>query len=121
VAVTRIYLIAATFNVVLNLFMIPKYSYNGAAITTVLSDIIIVLLQSYVIYKLGFRHNKRLYKDLAKIIIGSIFISIILNVLHMDMFLAIPVSITIYLIIMYLLNILDNDDKYVIKEIIGKN
>lgn len=120
VSVTKIYLIAATFNVILNFFMIPKYSYNGAAITTVLSDIIIVLLQSYVIYKLGFRPNKRLYKDLVKIIIGSVFISGVLNILHMDMILAIPVSITIYLIIMYLLNIFDNDDKYVIKEIIGK-
>ena len=41
-SVTKIYAIAAVFNVVLNLFMIPYFSYNGAAITTVASDLLIV-------------------------------------------------------------------------------
>ena len=62
--VTKIYAIAAVFNIVLNFFMIPYLSYNGAAITTVLSDVLIVAIQSYVIYKLGHRPNKKLYYDL---------------------------------------------------------
>ena len=45
VSVTKIYAIAAIFNVVLNFFMIPYLSYNGAAITTLLSDILIVIIQ----------------------------------------------------------------------------
>lgn len=50
--------------------MIPYLSYNGAVIT-VLSDIIIVIIQVYVIYKLGHRPNKKLYHDILKIITGS--------------------------------------------------
>jgi len=37
------------------------------------------------------------------------------------MWIAIPIGIMIYLTVVYLLKVFDNDDKYVIKEILGKN
>ena len=119
--VTKIYAIAAVFNIVLNFFMIPYFSYNGAAITTVLSDVLIVIIQSYTIYKLGHRPNKKLYYDLVKIIIGSIIMGIALYFLNLNMWVAIPVGLIIYLAVVYLLRVFDNDDMYVIKEILGKN
>ena len=121
VTVTKIYAIAAIFNIILNFFMIPYFSYDGAAITTVLSDILIVIIQAYVIYKLGHRPNKKLYSDLIKIIIGSIILGIALYFLNLNMWVAIPVGIIIYLAVVYLLKVFDNDDKYVIKEILGRN
>ena len=121
VTVTKIYAIAAAFNIVLNLFMIPYFTYNGAAITTVLSELLIVIIQFYVIYKIGHRPNKKLYYDLIKIIIGSIVLGIALYFLNLNMWVAIPIGIIIYLLAIYLLRFFDNDDKYVIKEILGKN
>ena len=119
--VTKIYAIAAVFNIVLNFFMIPYLSYNGAAITTVLSDVLIVAIQSYVIYKLGHRPNKKLYYDLIKIIVGSVILGIALYFLNLNMWVALPVGIIIYFATVYLLRVFDDDDKYVIKEILGKN
>lgn len=121
VTVTKIYAIAAVFNVILNLVMIPSFSYNGAAVTTVLSDILIVSVQSYVIYKLGIRINKKLYYDLGKIIIGSLVLGIVLYFLHLNMWVALPVGIIIYLFTIIILKFFDEDDKYVIREIFGKN
>ncbi len=121
VAVTKIYGIAAVFNIVLNLFMIPYLSYNGAAITTVLSDALIVILQSYVIYKLGHRPNKKLYYDILKIIAGSAVLGIALYFLNLNMWVALPVGIIIYFAAIYLFKFFDDDDKYVLKEILGKN
>lgn len=121
VAVTKIYLLAAIFNIVLNFFMIPKYSYNGAAITTVLSDVLIVIIQIYVIYKIGNNPNKKLYLDLGKIIVGSSVLGISLYALNLNMWVAIPVGIIIYFAVIILLRFFDNDDKFVIKEIFGKN
>nr|WP_292893704.1 flippase [Methanobrevibacter sp.] len=121
VSVTKIYAIAAVFNVILNFFMIPNFSYDGAAITTVLSDILIVIIQAYVIYKLGHRPNKRLYQDVGRIIIASGVLGIALYLLNMNIWVAIPVGIIIYLVAIYLLRFFDNDDKYVIKEILGRN
>ena len=119
--VTKIYAIAAVFNIALNFVMIPYFSYNGAAITTVLSDVLIVALQTYVIYRIGHRPNKKLYLDLIKIIIGSAVLGIALYFLNLNMWIALPVGIVIYFAVVYLLRVFDKDDKYVIKEILGKN
>ena len=121
VTVTKIYAIAAVFNVALNFILIPYLSYDGAAITTVLSDVLIVIIQSYVIYKLGHRPNKKLYIDIVKIITGSIILGIALYFLNLNMWVALPVGIIIYFATVYLLRVFDNDDKYMIKEILGKN
>ena len=121
IAVTKIYAIAAVFNIVLNFFMIPYLSYDGAAITTVLSDVLIVVIQCYVIYKTGHRPNKKLYIDIMKIIVGSAVLGIALYFLNLNMWVALPVGIIIYFAAVYLLRVFDDDDKYVIKEILGKN
>lgn len=121
VTVTKIYAIAAIFNIGLNFYMIPFLSYNGAAITTVLSDVLIVVIQVYVIYKLGHRPNRKLYSDLIKIIIGSIILGIALYFLNINMWLAIPVGIIIYLAAVWVLRVFDSDDLYIIKEILGRN
>ena len=101
--------------------MIPHFSYNGAALTTVLSDVLIVIIEAYVIYKLGHRPNKKLYSDLIKIIAGSAVLGIALYFLNLNMWVAIPVGIIIYLSVVYLIRFFDDDDKYVIKEILGRN
>ena len=121
IAVTKIYGIAAVFNIVLNFFMIPYLSYNGAAITTVLSDVLIVIIQLYVIYKLGHRPNKKLYFDILKIIAGSAVLGIALYFLNLNMWVALPVGIIIYFASIYLFRFFDDDDKYIVKEILGKN
>lgn len=121
VAVTKIYAIAAVFNIVLNFFMIPYFSYNGAAITTVLSDLLIVIIQFYIIYKIGHRPNKKLYHDLIRVILASAILGIALYFLHLNMWVALPVGIIIYFATVYLLRFFDDDDKYIIKEILGKN
>ena len=121
VTITKIYAIAAVFNVVLNLILIPYYSYNGAATATVLSDLLIMIIQLYVIYRLGVRVNKKLYSDLIKIIVGSAILGIALYFLNLNMWVALPVGIMIYFATIYILRVFDNDDKYVIKEILGKH
>ncbi|WP_462316305.1 flippase [Methanobrevibacter sp.] len=121
VSVTKIYGIAAVFNVVLNLILIPYLSFIGAAITTLLSDILIFIVQKYIIHKSGQKPDKRLYKDLGKIIAGSLVLGIALYYLKLNMWVALPVGIGIYLISVYLFKLFDDDDKYVIREILGRN
>ena len=121
VAGTKICIIAAVFNILLNLYMIPHFSYNGAAVSTVLSDILIFILSAYIIFRLGYKINKNLYFNIFKIIISSLILGSSLIVLDLNMWIAIPVGIIIYFVIVYLLKIFDYNDKYVIKEILGKN
>ena len=119
--VTKVYFIAAVFNILLNLFMIPHYSYVGAAISTVLSDLLILTISLYVIYKLGYSVKRKLYVDLIKIIIGSSIMGGVLYLLNLNMWIALPVGIIIYFGVLILVKLFDDDDKYVINEIIGRN
>ena len=119
--VTKIYSIAAIFNIVLNFILIPYLSFIGAAITTVLSDILIFIIQKYIIHKIGQKPSKKLYYDLIKIISGSFILGIALYFLKLNMWIALPVGIIIYLSSVYILHLFDDDDKYIIREILGRN
>lgn len=119
--VTKIYLIAAIFNVGLNLFIIPYFSYDGAAVTTVLSDSLILILSLYVIIRLGIKINKSLLIDLGKITLASLIMGGVLYILNLNMWIAIIVGMVVYFAAVFLLKVFDNNDKYVIKEILGKN
>lgn len=121
ITVTKVNAIGAAFNILLNFFMIPHFTYNGAAVTTVLSDILILCFYIYIMKKLNLLPNKRLLLDLGKIIIGTLILGILLYLLNLNMWIALPVGIIIYLIAIYLLRFFDEDDKYIIKEILGKN
>ena len=44
VSVTKSYVIAAVFNIILNCILIPRYTYIGASISTVLSEILIMAI-----------------------------------------------------------------------------
>ena len=120
-AVTKIYLIAAIFNVGLNLLIIPYFSYDGAAVTTVLSDSLILILSLYVIIRLGIKVNKSLLIDLGKIILAALIMGGVLYILNLNMWIAIIVGMVVYFAVVFLLKVFDNNDKYVIKEILGRN
>lgn len=119
--VTSTYLIATTTNIILNFFIIPKYSYDGAAFTNILSDIILTIFLFYSIYKLNSMPKKKLYLDLFKIITASIILYVILSVLNLNMWLALPIGIIIYFIAIIVMKTYDEEDKFIIKEILGKN
>ena len=119
--VTLIFLVATVTNIILNLFIIPKYSYNGAAITTVFCEIILFILYFYSIYKLGALPKRRLYFDLFKILIASIILYYVLLVLNLNMWLALPVGIIIYFLVITLIKTFDEDDKFILNEILGRN
>ena len=120
VSVTKIYGIAALFNVVLNLFLIPHYSFIGAAVATVLSEVLILVLAFYTLRSIDQLPNKHLYFDIVKIIFASLILAIILQFTNISLLIAIPVSIIVYLVAILFVKILDKDDKYIIKQIIGK-
>lgn len=67
--------VSAIVNIVLNFWFIPHYGYNGAAMTTVISEAIVVLINIiYVYYKeknnLIYIFNKAIFINAVKCIIG---------------------------------------------------
>ncbi|MBQ6344496.1 MAG: polysaccharide biosynthesis C-terminal domain-containing protein [Methanobrevibacter sp.] len=105
----------------MNLIFIPYLSYYGAAISTIISYALIIVIQRIVIYRLGHGLNQKLYFDIFKIIVGSLILGALFNFITPSIWLAIPVGIVIYFPLIYFLGAFDNNDRRIIKEILGKN
>ena len=120
VSVTKIYLVAAVFNIVLNYILIPIYSYNGAALTTVLSEVLVFVLMMYSISKTEYKADWSLIKTCAKLIISGIILAAVLYLIHVSIWLAIPIGLVVYLVALVLTRSIDETDKYIIKEILKR-
>ncbi|WP_413827253.1 flippase [Methanobrevibacter sp. UBA313] len=118
VSVTKIYCIAAITNVILNLILIPIYSYHGAAIATVASEILICFLMIHIIKDTSYCPDKSIFKDIIKIILASVLMFIVLKYTGLNMWLGIIVGIIIYSVCILCLKTLDNEDKSLIHDII---
>ena len=119
-SVTVMYILTSIFNVIFNLVLIPKYNVYGAAFTTILSDIFLLILSIYVLNKINLLPDIHLLFDLVKISIASIVMGICLYLLNLNMWLAIPVGIVIYLVVAVIIKFFDEDDKNIIRQVIGK-
>lgn len=118
--VTKVYIIAALFNVALNFILIPHMSYDGAAIATVASEILITVLTVYYIFKTSYKPDFGLLKNVIKLLVCGIILAIVLNYIHVSLWLAIPIGLVVYLISLIITRSIDDTDKYIIRELIGK-
>lgn len=120
VSVTKIYLVAAAFNVILNYFLIPHYSYIGAATATVISEILIFVLAMIALKRIGHVPDIHLFYDVCKIAISSLILAVVLYVANLNMWVAIPVGIIVYLVAIVATQTFDDLDKTIVRQIFRK-
>ncbi|WP_304105183.1 flippase [Methanobrevibacter ruminantium] len=120
VSVTKIYVVAAVFNIVLNYFMIPVLSYNGAAITTVLSEVLILVLMMYSISRTEYKPDWSLLKTVVKLIACGIILAMALHLINVSLWLAIPIGFVVYVLVLFITRTIDDTDKYIINELLNR-
>ncbi|MDD6049539.1 MAG: flippase [Methanobrevibacter ruminantium] len=120
VSVTKIYVVAAVFNIVLNYFMIPVLSYNGAAITTVLSEVLILVLMMYSISRTEYKPDWSLLKTVVKLIACGIILAMALHLINVSLWLAIPIGFVVYVLALFITRTIDDTDKYIINELLNR-
>lgn len=113
VTVTRIAALAAVLNVILNLIFITTYSYAGAAIATVLSELFIAAGLLYAMSKTVYKINSyRISILLTKTLIAGLFTGA--AIIHFDrpIYWAASgiVALAVYLTVLYILKVFDSDD-----------
>jgi O-antigen/teichoic acid export membrane protein len=120
--VAKIMGIVAFFNIILNIILIPFYSYIGASIVTLASDMITLPLMMFVLSKTEFKLPFKLLKDITKVLISSIVMLIPLIVLNdLNMFLVILISALVYIVTFLSIKGLDDEDIKIIKNILPLN
>jgi len=119
----RLYIIStglcAITNVTLNFFLIPMLSYNGAAIATVATNVVLFGVSFYFVSK----HLLILpvHKTLAKPLIGGLAMgAFIYYFIEVNIFLLIPSATAVYFIALLLLKTFSKEDWHIAKKIIRR-
>ncbi|MGI6464768.1 MAG: flippase [Methanobacterium sp.] len=119
-AITKISLICVLLNLVLNLILIPKFSYVGACFATLITEFVLVSYIIKISYKVGYGIPIRnMITVIAKVVISSLFMSVFIICLNdLNLFLLIILSIFVYISLLLLIRGIDKDDINMIKRLI---
>ena len=118
ITVAKIMGFVAFFNILLNIILIPYYTYIGASIVMVVSDLITLVLMIFVLSKTQFKVPFELLKDVLKVVISSMSMLIPIILLNdLNIIIIILISSLFYVITFLSLKGLDKDDIKIIKNI----
>ncbi|AFV22941.1 polysaccharide biosynthesis protein [Methanolobus psychrophilus R15] len=107
--IAKISAFAAFLNVIMNASLIPHYSYNGAAIATLLTEMIVMVFGIYWIYKNVI--NVPLTRELSYPLFGAFSVSVFLFGLgQYNMLVLCPFSVPLYVGILYYTGWIDSYD-----------
>lgn len=119
--VTKITGLGAGLNILLNLILIPKFSFIGASVATVITEFSIMPLLIYIIVKNGSISFRPLIDNLPKIIISSGIMTLaLLSLENLNLFLLIIIACIVYFGAITFTKTLDETDMKLLKSIINK-
>ncbi|MBI2907296.1 MAG: oligosaccharide flippase family protein [Chloroflexi bacterium] len=116
---TLAFLIGSGFNLAANLLVIPAYSYQGAAVVTVASEIVLMAPFMYAIR----RHVGRvplLQLALRPLLAGAVMGVALLWLREMHLFAMIALGGVIYVAVLVALRTFDEEDRLLLKKLRGK-
>lgn len=118
--ITKISVICVVLNLILNIILIPKFSYIGASFATLVTEIVLVSYIIRIANKMG--HGVPTEKAL-NIIIKVIFSSMVMSVLiwyliNLNLLVLILLAVSIYLLTLFVVNGIDDDDLNIFKQLI---
>lgn len=120
VTLTKITGICMIENILLNLILIPKFSYVGTSIVTVVTEFTLLVLIFIVAKNMGYGISVNQLKDVVKVIIASLVMaSFIFFFSEFTIFIIVPISILIYVFILFSLKTFDASDLLLIKKLLN--
>lgn len=121
VVVSKVAAVGAVVNIVLNLVLIPEFSYVGSSFATVFTELMILPILVYVVHKYRYTSVSPLVKDLPKILVSGLAMSLfIIYFSYLNLFILLLASSIIYLGVIFITRTLDKDDIVLIRNIIQK-
>jgi len=122
IIVTKVFGGCALLNIILNFILIPKYSYIGASIATLITDFAVFIIIFIFSIKIGYNAPiKRIVKDVSKIIIASLLMGIFIEYFrNQNIFIIIFAAAIIYFGLILVINGINKEDIKLLKNIIPK-
>ena len=113
----KLVLISLILNIVLNITIIPFYSYIGSSLMTIFTECFFFFLCFYYLSKL--LCNVELTKLVIKPTLASIIMGLFIFYIDVNLFLQITIGTLVYFSALYLLKVFTEEDYDLIKQIIN--
>jgi O-antigen/teichoic acid export membrane protein len=118
--VTKIAFIGMILNIVLNLLLIPKYSYIAASFNTLITELGGAFLILTIASRQKSLNPRKVSVDFVKIGVAGVVMFISLAVLReLNIFILIVISALIYLGVIYITRAIDKEDMEIMRKIRG--
>ena len=118
---TKITVFNAVINIILNILLIPKYSYIAASFVTVFTELSSLLLLIKVVSSMGYQLSGKDLSAITKVVVASSVMAVFIIFLkNWNLFLLILTSTIIYTITLILIKGLDDEDIKIFRSILGK-
>jgi O-antigen/teichoic acid export membrane protein len=111
--------VCVVVNVLTNLLLIPRFSYVGSSVATVITEIVLVGGIIFAASRAGYGIPLHAFgDDLLKILTSCLIMSaFLMYFIHINLLILILSSGAVYFASIYLLRLLDNDDIMLIKQV----
>ncbi|MDP3971194.1 MAG: flippase [bacterium] len=110
--------IALLLNIILNIFLIPQYTYLGAAASAVISSIVLVALGIPRVHAvIKFKKKPIIYRLIKSIIAASVMALVLYLLREISVLALIPIGVVIYAIVIYLLKGITNAEIKQLKKV----
>lgn len=121
--ITKISAICLVINIILNLILIPSYSYIGASFATLITEILLEGCIVFFSYRLNYGIPKKVVLiDILKVLIASfVMCAFIIYFRDLNLFILVLISIILYFIVLYIVRGVDDIDMMIIKKILNRN
>jgi len=117
--ITKISIFCLIINIIINLILIPPYSFVGASIATLITEIVLVSYIIFVTYKMGYGiSSKVVFNDLSKILVSTLVMGLFLwYFIGLNFFLLGISGVIIYFVVLYLVKGIDEIDMEIINKL----
>jgi len=112
--------ICAIFNVISNLFFIPRMSYVGASITTIATESILFILLFFVISK--YLYRLPLFRITMKPTIAGVIMGITIYYMkNTNFFMIVMIAIAVYFAVLAVIGEITKEDIQLIRRVVGRD
>jgi O-antigen/teichoic acid export membrane protein len=120
--VAKIIAAGAVFNIILNILLIPKFSYIGSSAATVITELLMIPIFIHILLKTEYTETSALIKDLPRILVSNmVLIPVIIYLNNLNLFLIILIATSSYIVMILLTKTLDSDDLSLIKSLLKRD
>jgi O-antigen/teichoic acid export membrane protein len=120
--VAKIIASGAIINIILNILLIPKFSYIGSSAATVITELVMIPIFIHILLRTGYAETNAFIKDLPKILLCNVVMAvIIIYIKNFNILLTILIAFLVYVLMIYLTKTLDSEDFMLIKNLFKRN